>query len=164
MPAELAVGGRFERPRKPTATPTAVPVPEGAYAAGTLDIAQGERVDLDRGALVGPNGAADFWRHASGDPAGSITALNGARLARVFADSLSPDACVGATYRAADAGIGVTEAPRGSYICVRTNEGRTSVFRVEEPASSGTLSNADGSNVTRITNSPGVDGGASWGP
>ena len=24
--------------------------------------------------------------------------------------------------------------------------------------------NADGSSVTRITNSPGVDGGASWGP
>jgi hypothetical protein len=124
----------------PTDTPYPVtPVPPGpadtvepprTHATGALDIPQTWQADLDEGA-VGSGSAADIWFEAQTATARYVTPLHGATIAIVGTRSVGRDGCAAAPLSGAR--IHVNQLPEGTYVCVRTSQGRYSQFRVNAP-------------------------------
>ncbi len=143
-------------PPKPTASPTllppATPTPTNTpaappptpmdtpvYSSGSLDIPQTWTVDLDEG-VVGAGSGADLWFHAATAVERYVEPQNGAAIAVVGTSSVGRGGCADAPLSTAR--IHVNDLPAGTYVCVLTNMGRYSEFRVSAPVgpSPGTLS------------------------
>lgn len=114
--------GGFECRRRGAFVPAPAPV---THATGTLSVRQTYIFDLDTGA-VGSSG--DIWFHAVTntelylEPRGGAQMAVGDRSNRGFAGCTAE--------RFSTARVALSETPVGSYVCVRTNEGRISQFRV----------------------------------
>ena len=130
-------------------TPTAMPapLPPSAYSSGTLGIPPSWTANLDRGVLS-KEADADIWFRGSPNTVGYLHPIFGARIAVVGTTSIGRDGCAGAAWSPPGGGPGsntfeidVSNLPEGTYVCVLTNEGRYSEFRItaEVGPSPGTL-------------------------
>jgi len=119
-------------------TPETTPEPPTTYATGFLEIPQTWQADLDEG-VVGSGPGADIWFEAETATARYVTPLHGASIAIVGNTPVGRDGCAQAALYAAR--VHVDGLQEGTYVCVRTNEGRYSQFRVNAPIgpSPGTL-------------------------
>jgi hypothetical protein len=122
-------------PTPPTPTPTSPPM---MHSTGKLDIPQTWTADLDEG-VVGAGEMADIWFEAETEVERYVTPTNGATIAKVGTTSVGLNGCMAAPL--SDSRIGVDDLPEGTYVCVRTNQGRYSQFRVNASVGSspGTL-------------------------
>ena len=122
---------------------TKVVVPESTltpktHSTGLLTISQTWTADLDEGE-VGAGADSDIWFQAATATERYITPRNGATIAKVGTTSVGLGGCMEAPLSSSR--ININDLPEGTYVCVRTNLGRYSQFRVNEPVgpSPGTL-------------------------
>jgi hypothetical protein len=99
------------------------------FSTKLLEIPQTWTADLDRGS-VGAGNASDIWFQAETSDLLYITPRNGARLAVGDRSNRGYSGCADARFTRNR--VSLRDIPEGSYICVRTNEGRISQFRVNE--------------------------------
>ncbi|HFQ15534.1 MAG TPA: hypothetical protein ENK41_04195 [Rhodobacteraceae bacterium] len=109
-----------------TPTPGTPPPPAVTYKTGPFVIVPNEHVDLDTGTK---NGAGtDIWyRNDAGLPK-RLQPIRGAKMALGDGTNRSFAACSAETYSTDY--IEVADIPVGTYICVKTNQGRYAVFRM----------------------------------
>ena len=100
------------------------------HAAGQLDIPQTFTADLDEG-VVGDSATADIWFQAVSAEERYIAPRNDARLALGGPAALGRDGC--ATAPLAPDRIPIQDLAVGTHVCVLTDEGRLSEFRVLAP-------------------------------
>ena len=100
--------------------------PPRTFSTGPLDIPQTWTADLDTG-RVGRSGA-DIWFQAETRSLLYITPKNGAKLGVGNRRNRGYDGCAAARYTSSR--VSLRDIPVGSYICVKTNGGRISQFRV----------------------------------
>ncbi|KMW56661.1 Serine/threonine protein kinase [Candidatus Rhodobacter oscarellae] len=96
------------------------------HSTGPLDIPQTYLADLDRGQVT--QHGADIWFQAETASRLYLVPRNGAKLGVGNRRNRGYAGCSGARYSNARVSLG--DIPVGSYVCVRTNEGRISQFRV----------------------------------
>ena len=113
------------------------PTPK-THSTGPLTISQTWTADLDEGE-VGAGTDSDIWFEAETATERYITPINGATIAKVGTTSVGLGGCLEAPLSSSR--ININDLPEGTYVCVRTNLGRYSQFRVNEPVgpSPGTL-------------------------
>ncbi len=118
-------------------TITVNPGAHTTHDTGALSIPQTYEADLDNGSIG--SGGADIWFEAVSATSRYVTPRNGAKIVKVGTGGISYDICASASLSTAK--INVNNLPSGTYVCVRTNEGRVSGFRVNATigASPGTL-------------------------
>ena len=101
------------------------------HRTGHLTIDQTWTADLDRGVTGGPRDQADIWFEADTATRRYITPRNGARIAIAGNRSVGKSGCSALPMAASR--IPISSTPVGTYVCVRTNQGRISQFRVNQP-------------------------------
>ncbi len=99
------------------------------HSTGSLNISQTWTADLDEGVL-GTGQGADIWFHALTEKERYLEPMNGATIAKVA--QAGAESCTAATLSSSR--IKIDDLPEGSYVCVLTDEGRRSQFRVNVPA------------------------------
>jgi len=109
------------------------------HSTGLLTIPQTWTVDLDEG-VVGAGEDADIWFEALTATERYVTPRNRAKIAKVGTRSVGSVGCMATSLSSSK--IDINDLPEGTYVCVLTNEGRFSQFRVNAPVgpSPGTLS------------------------
>lgn len=95
-------------------------------ATGGLDIPQTYMFDLDRGGVT--QAGADFWFQAETASLLYLVPRNGARIGVGNRSNRGAAGCAAARFTTDR--VSLRDIPVGSYVCVRTNEGRISQFRV----------------------------------
>ncbi|MCI5078714.1 hypothetical protein [Oricola sp.] len=107
------------------------------FSTGLIDIPQTYLADLDRGRVTQPG--ADIWFQAETRNLLYIVPKNGARIGISGTRNRGYEGCRSA--RMSTNRISLRDIPVGTYVCVRTNEGRISEFRVNavSPGSPKTL-------------------------
>ncbi|PWQ95745.1 hypothetical protein [Leucothrix arctica] len=104
--------------------------PARTLRTGPLVIPQTYLVDLDYGQVRSQG--ADIWFQAQTATRRFITPRNGATIGIAGTRSVGRDGCKNRTLRAIP--IPLPRIPVGSYVCVKTNEGRYAQFRVNRAA------------------------------
>ncbi len=97
------------------------------FSTKALDIPQTYTADLDRGS-VGSGADSDIWFQAETADLLYITPRNGAMLGVGDRSNRNYAGCAAARFTRDR--VSLRDIPVGSYVCVRTNEGRVSQFRV----------------------------------
>ncbi len=100
------------------------------HSTGPMSIPQTWRADLDTGEVG--SGTADFWFRAETARNRYLQPMNGARFGIMPGASGATRAACVATPKSS-ANIPVSQLTVGTYVCVRTSDGRHGVFRVNEP-------------------------------
>jgi len=101
----------------------------GTFSTGPLTIRQTFTADLDRG-VVGNARVADIWFEADTATLLYITPRNGAQIAVGNRRNRGYAGCRRERYSRSR--VSLRDVPEGSYVSVRTNEGRISQFRVND--------------------------------
>ncbi len=97
------------------------------YRTGPLSIPQTWSADLDNG-TVG-SGTADIWFHAVTATQRFVEPMNGARIGIYSGGGgISKQDCQSTSKSTSRIAVG--SLPVGTYVCVRTSDGRQAVFRV----------------------------------
>lgn len=110
----------------PMGPPPPPPIPP-TFSTGGVTLPQSYLVNFDNGNVGGGSGA-DLWFHAV-DPAHMyLQPQNGARMAVGDRSNRGFTGCSMASFSPAP--VPYTAVPVGSYVCMRTNAGRISQFRV----------------------------------
>jgi hypothetical protein len=103
--------------------------PPVTHKTGLLELKQTWVVDLDNGTLGGSGGGGDVWFQAKTATQRFLTPRNGAQIALAGMTSINLSGCQAlGTYSSAS--MPIEAFPEGMYVCVKTNEGRYSQFRV----------------------------------
>jgi hypothetical protein len=98
------------------------------YKTGPLSIPQTYLADLDEGVVIN-NSTADLWFEAVNPSEMYLVPRNGARFWLGDGSNRGYEGCSsGGSYSTAR--IALEDVPVGTYVCVRTNGGRYSQFRV----------------------------------
>lgn len=116
---------------QPTAPLQAKPV---TYSTGRLSVPQTHTFDIDRGG-VGKGAADDMWFQAKTAKDLYLTPRNGAKMSVSGKRNRGLAGCRTARYSAGATPL--ARLPVGTYICVRTNEGRIAEFRINGISGSG---------------------------
>lgn len=103
--------------------PPAAPV---TYSTGPIDLQQTYTANLDNGAIGGTG--ADIWYRAVNAAQKYIKPINGAQMAVGDKSNRGFAGCKTEAFSSAQ--VSIWSVPVGSYICVKTNEGRISQFRI----------------------------------
>ncbi len=96
-------------------------------SAGTVNIPQTYIVDLDSGALIA-SGPGDIWFEAATPTLFFLTPVNGAKMNVGGPTARGYAGCAGAAYGGGK--VNMASVPPGTHVCVRTNSGHVSEFRV----------------------------------
>lgn len=112
------------RVRLPVPIPMPTPAPV-THSTGPLSAPQSYLFDLDTGA-VGADG--DIWFHAVTNTELYLEPRGGAQMAVGDRSNRGFEGCSAASFSTAR--VALSAVPVGSYVCVRTNEGRISQFRM----------------------------------
>lgn len=125
----VAVAGGFNC-RRGTSNP-------GTYSTGQVRLRQTYLVDLDAGRVV--EAGADLWFEAETSSRLYLTPRNGAQIWVGNRANRGYQGCLAGTFSASR--VPLSAVPVGSYVCVRTNDGRISQFRMNgiSPGSPKTL-------------------------
>lgn len=110
----------------PMPMPTPRPSPPETHSTNSLSVPQTYSFDLDAG-NVGAAGA-DIWFHAVTNTELYLEPRNGAQIAVGDRSNRGRDGCAAASFSTGR--VALSAVPVGSYVCVRTNEGRISQFRM----------------------------------
>lgn len=113
-------------PPLPPLPPPPVPAPV-THSTGPIDLPQSFLANLDNG-NVGGGAGADIWYEAVSPAEKYITPRNGALLALGDGSNRGYDGCVDESF--SNDSIAIEDAPPGTYVCAKTNQGRISQFRV----------------------------------
>lgn len=105
------------------------PEPPRTFSTGTLEVPQTFAFDLDQG-RVGSGAQADIWFQAATPIRMYLTPRNGAEMAVGDRSNRGLRGCERAAYSADP--VALHSVPEGSYVCVRTSEGRISQFRMND--------------------------------
>lgn len=97
------------------------------FSTGPIDIPQTYAADLDRGG-VGSGAQADIWFQAETADLLYLVPRGGARIGVGDRSNRGFAGCSGARFTTER--VSLRDIPAGSYVCVRTGEGRISQFRV----------------------------------
>lgn len=108
-----------------TGPPPSAPSPV-TYSTGLINLQQTYTANLDNGVVGGPG--VDIWYRAITPASKFITPRNGARLALGDGSNRGFAGCSTETYSSNP--ISVWAMPVGTYVCVKTNQGRYSQFRL----------------------------------
>jgi beta-lactam-binding protein with PASTA domain len=100
--------------------------PAQAYKSGRFSVRQTWSGDLDQG--TESSTGADFWFEAVTATERYLVPRNNATMAVVGRQSVGRDGCAKASLSTGR--IPITSVPAGTYVCVRTSEGRYSEFTV----------------------------------
>ncbi len=119
-----AVGGGFR-------CVSARPAGPQTFSTKRLNIRQTYLIDLDRGSATNSN--ADIWFQAETRDLLYLTPRNGAKMGVGDRSNRGYGGCSSA--RMTGNRVSLRDVPVGSYVCVRTNEGRISQFRVNDLSS-----------------------------
>ncbi|MDP4033510.1 MAG: SH3 domain-containing protein [Pseudorhodobacter sp.] len=103
-----------------------LPPAPAIHSSGPLDLQQTFSANLDNGSIGGAG--ADIWYRADTAVLKFIAPMGGAQLAPGDLSNRGYAGCRAASYSATAIPLGWI--PVGSYICVKTSEGRTSQFRL----------------------------------
>lgn len=118
-------GGFDCTPRlRPVPLPLPRPTPQ-THSTGQRSVPQTYVIDLDSGEV---GGAGDIWFHAVTNTELYIEPRGGAQMAVGDRSNRGYAGCSSAAYSTAR--VPLSDIPVGSYVCVRTNEGRVSQFRM----------------------------------
>jgi hypothetical protein len=123
-----ARSGGFECTPRIRLTPVPIPLPTPApvtHSTGPLEVPQTYVFDLDAGSV---GGSGDIWFHAVTNTELYLEPRGGAQMAVGDRSNRGYAGCSAASYSTTRAPLG--SVPVGSYVCVRTDEGRISQFRV----------------------------------
>ena len=96
------------------------------FSTGPLSVPQTYRFDLDRGNVT--TTGADIWFQAETRDLLYLAPRNGARIGVGNRSNRGLAGC--STARMSGNRVSLRDIPVGSYVCVKTNEGRISQFRV----------------------------------
>lgn len=111
----------------PTPAPTPPPAPAPVtYSTGPILLKQTYTANLDNGTVGGPG--ADIWFKAVNPVKRFIKPRNGAKMAVGDRSNRGYAGCSTESYSAAK--VNINHIPVGSYVCMKTNAGRISQFRV----------------------------------
>ncbi|MCF4097736.1 SH3 domain-containing protein [Maritalea mediterranea] len=110
----------------PVPLPTPTPTPPVTHSTGPINLKSSFMANLDNG-NVGSAGA-DIWYHAVNPVEKYIEPRNGAKLALGDRSNRGYNGCKTESFSSTP--ISIWEMPVGSYVCVKTNEGRISQFRL----------------------------------
>jgi hypothetical protein len=104
------------------------PLPAGpvTHSTGPIDLPQTYLADLDSGEVT--QFGADIWYRAVNASQKYIQPRNGARISISGPSNRGKAGCSTAHYT--DVPAALVEIPVGTYVCVKTSEGRISEFRV----------------------------------
>ncbi len=108
---------------RPMPTPTPTPV---THSTGPLSVPQTYTFDLDAGGVGGAG--ADIWFHAVTNTELYLEPRGGAQMAVGDRSNRGLAGCSAESFSATR--VPLADVPVGSYVCVRTNEGRISQFRM----------------------------------
>jgi len=112
----------------PIPLPIPVPIPSApqTYKTGLLSIASSFTANLDAGTTGGAG--ADIWHNAINAAIRQLSPRNGAKIARGDGSNRGYAGCKVASYSAAP--VPFAHLQVGTYVCVKTDQGRISQFRV----------------------------------
>jgi hypothetical protein len=110
----------------PLPPPPPPPVIPETFSTGPIDLQQTFTANLDNGNVGG--GGTDIWYQAVTAVEKYITPQNGARIALGDGTNRGYAGCAAETF--SNASVPLADMPVGTYVCVRTNQGRISQFRV----------------------------------
>ena len=105
--------------------PPPTPLPLSIVSDGLFSLPATRRMNLDTGTMGGPGADILYRNIATGR---WLTPLNGARLARGAGTNRGYAGCSAETWSGAPLPFAALSV--GTYVCVRTNQGRISQFRV----------------------------------
>jgi hypothetical protein len=115
------------RPLRPPVPPPPPPRPAETFSTGPVSLPQTYLVNLDNGNVTsGPQ--ADLWFQAETATRLFLAPQNGAMIAVGDRSNRGFAGCSRAAFSSAR--VPLAAVPVGSYVCVRTNQGRISQFRV----------------------------------
>ena len=103
------------------------PANPGTFRTGLITLNQTFTVDFDGGMTAAGN-ASDLWFQAVTANELYLSPVNGAGMWVGDRSNRGYEGCVNGAY--SPSRVSLTNAPVGSYICMRTNQGRISQFRV----------------------------------
>jgi len=103
--------------------PPVVPV---TFSTGPIDLPQTFTANLDNGTVGG--GGVDIWYQAVTAVEKYITPRNGATIAVGDGSNRGYEGCLMESFSGDD--VPLADIPVGTYVCVKTNQGRISQFRV----------------------------------
>ena len=109
-------------------TVTVVPPPT-IHVNGTASLNQTYLIDLDSASIVSA-AATDIWFEAVTATERYITPKNGAQIVKMGKNEPGYLGCQGASYHSSQ--IKIQDVPAGTYLCVRTNEGRFSEIYITD--------------------------------
>jgi hypothetical protein len=101
--------------------------PPVTFSTAIVVVPQTYQVNFDNG-NVGSGGGSDLWFQAVTASERYLTPINGAKIAVGDRTNRGRDGCATASYSTAR--VPLAAVPVGSYICMKTNQGRTSQFRL----------------------------------
>jgi hypothetical protein len=106
--------------------PTPILTPPVTYSTGPAVVPQTYQVNFDNGNVGGAG--ADLWFQAVTHAEKYLTPINGASIAVGDRSNRGRDGCRVASFTTAR--VPLAAVPVGSYICMKTNQGRISQFRL----------------------------------
>jgi hypothetical protein len=106
------------------------PINPGTYKSAILNVRQTFTFDLDEGVEQGAGGAADLWFEADTATLLYIVPRNGATMWTGDRSNRNYEGCAGADAHYTADRISLSDLPVGSYVCVKTNGGRISQYRI----------------------------------
>jgi hypothetical protein len=111
----------------PLGPPPPPPTPP-TFSTGGVSLPQTYLVNFDNGVVGGGGGGADLWFQAATPAMMFLTPRNGAMMAVGDRSNRGFSGCSVASFSTAR--VPILAVPVGSYVCVKTNAGRISQFRV----------------------------------
>lgn len=108
--------------------------PSNPFSSGSLEIERGQMADLDQG-RAGREAGADIEFEAVTATELYLTPKNGATLAVVGSQPVDYAGCLAAPLAAKR--IPASELSKGTHVCLRTDQGRYTLFQITQPVQSG---------------------------